>query len=378
MTYDFRHINREIAELTKTEASVERLRSVNLSSHTYEDAFVLPSKDLWVDGKCHGGVVTRENQFVESSAWHEGKRCDKYDFSHEEATPVSSTVIYLGFFNSVWGHALTDNIKKLWFLFTEEYKQLSEQGAKIIYITAGNQTLPKYAVRLLELCGVDTTQLHHVTEVTRFSKIVVPDNSFIADNGERFYTKEYRQTIDRIKSNASRCALAKVDKIYFTRTNLKGIRDFGEKQIENTFRKMGYTIVSPEQYSVDEQIFMLSHCTHFAATEGSVSHGAVFCASGTNVAIVRKVNDVNKYQMAINAVADLNVTYIDAHHSTQASPQSPWVGPFYLCINNNLERYVGHKLFHLPLCLMPSWWHYNLLNKYIYKKLMHVKNRFNK
>lgn len=367
--YNFQFIDKVLKEATEKEAMIERRKDVSLTFPEYDDSFVLPSKDLWVNGKCLGGVVDKDKCFVMSSAWHEGARCDKYDFTEDEVEVRDERVIYLGFLNSCWGHAITDNLKKLWFVGTESYKELIEKGYKVVYITEDNKSMPKYVWRLFELCGVDCSMFEHIVKVTRFKNVVVPDNSFIADNGERYYTDEYKRTIDVIKSNAALNTEYKGKKIYFSRTGTQTWRETGEKAIEKVFESLGYVILHPERFSVDTQISIVSSCKAFASTEGSISHNAVFCAPNTPVTIIRKVHDVNKYQMALNAVADVDVTYIDAHHSINAQEGSPWVGPFYLCVNRNVERYVGHRIMRLPLLMRCSWWNYYLSKYQLYNRI---------
>ncbi|MDO4497753.1 MAG: glycosyltransferase 61 family protein [Bacteroidales bacterium] len=371
MTYNFNYIFPQMGEETLKQASVHRRIDKTLGCQCFENAYVLPSKDLWKDGKCFGGVVTQENAFVESSAWHEGKRCDKYDFDPAQAKHESSVAIYMGFYFSCWGHAITDNLKKLWFLETNECKSLIKQGAKLIYLTTNNSPQPAYVKRLFQLAGVNLDDFILVTEITRFDKIFVPDNSFIADEGQRFFTQPYIETINRIKWNVS-AMLSGTEtlpsKIYFTRTHIKSLRDWGEKSIERAFQKKGYTVIAPEEETVEAQIAFMMHCTHFATTEGSISHNVVFCEPGVEIAIVRKCNDVNKYQMAVNEVADVNVTYIDAHHSTKTPEKSPWVGPFYLCKNRNLAAYLHLSCF-IPYWLQPSWWIYNIQDTRLFKRI---------
>ena len=175
--------------ITRKEAAVHRFLDKNLSYQEFDNAYVLPSKDLWKDGKCFGGVVTKEGDFVESSAWHEGKRCDKYKFNESDAVRRVEMAIYMGFYNPCWGHAITDNLKKLWFLETDKCKELLEQGAKLIYLTIDNQPMAQYIYRLFALAGVDMSKFELITDLSRFVRIVVPDNSFIADNGQRYFTR---------------------------------------------------------------------------------------------------------------------------------------------------------------------------------------------
>jgi len=371
MKYNFDYINPQIEAETRRQASINRLVDRKLSYQEFDNAFVLPSKDLWKDGKCPGGVVTADGVFVESSAWHEGNRCCAYDFDTSLCRADSRTVIYMGFYNPCWGHAITDNLKKLWFLDTEEGHQMLDEGAVPIYITISNLPMPKYIHRLFQLAGVSLADFEHVTELTRFSRIIVPDNSFIADRGQRYFTSQYVDIIERIKQNVSP-TVQPTGKIYFTRTGIKSTRERGESDIEKVFQKKGYKIISPEKESVDEQIRLLAGCDAFAATEGSVSHNAVFCPAHTPVTIIRKCNDVNKYQMAVNEVADVDVTYVDAHCSIMTPKDSPWVGPFYLCVNRNLERWAGHHIFHLNRRLRPSWWAYLNQQKRWYNRLQRV------
>lgn len=368
--------------ITRKEAAVHRYIDKELSFQEFDNAYVLPSKDMWKDGKCLGGVVTTDGQFVESSAWHEGQRCDKYSFDPTLATVDEHVAIYMGFFFSCWGHAITDNLKKLWFLNTDECKSLLSQGAKLIYITTDNKPQPSYVKRLFELAGTNLDSFELITDITRFRKIYVPDNSFIADNGQRYYTKDYVNTIDCIKNRVSKILQQNEvfpRKIYFTRTHIKSMRDWGELSIEKAFRKKGYIVIAPEECTVEKQIALLMHCSHFATTEGSISHNVVFCSSATDVAIVRKCNDVNKYQMAMNEVSGVDVTYIDAHNSIMVPEKSPWAGPFYLFINKQLSAYLGVHSSFWPLCLTPSWWLYchqdDKLFKIVRRKVRHYLAR---
>lgn len=368
MTYNFEYIYPELLELTCAESRVDRLKTLDLGYSVYENAYLLPNKEAWKDGMCYGGVVSEEGKFIMSSAWHEGKRCDKYDFDAENVECVDETAIYIGFFNPCWGHAITDNLKKLWFLETKACKDILAKGAKIVYVTIENKEMPGYVKRLFELAGGELCDFEHVKEIVRFKRIIVPDNSFIADNGERYYTDEYRHIIDKIKSNIQTKSLH-FEKIYFSRTHIKDNRDFGEKRIERVFAKKGYKVVYPEKHTVDEQIELLANCSSFASTEGSISHNVVFCSPNTDVVIVRKCYDVNKYQMAVNSVSGINATYIDAHKSIKSPVSSPWVGPFYLYINSNMRKWMRASLGFYSIYSLFDWVEYQMFDKPLIKKI---------
>lgn len=103
---------------------------------------------------------------------------------------------------------------------------------------------------------------------------------------------------------------------------------------------------------------MYGHCKYFAATEGSISHNAIFCRPQTNVTIIRRSNLINRHQIAVNEIADLDVTYVDAHKSICLNEASPYSGPFYICLNKNIEQYAGKQFFRLPFWIDPLFYIY--------------------
>lgn len=376
MNYNFSYIYPEMDSITRKEADVHRLLDKDLSYQEFDDAFVLPSKDLWKNGKCYGGVVTKGGDFVESSAWHEGQRCDKYDFVESDAVVRKEVAVYMGFYFACWGHSITDNLKKLWFLNSDLYEKLGYENVRFIYLSVDNKPMPAYVKRLFELAGVNIDTFELITDLSKFDKVIVPDNSFIADNGQRYFTAQFKNLINRMKGNCLKNDDIYPEKVYFTRTQLKGQRDIGEESIERIFKKNGYTVFAPEKIPVDMQIQLMCHCKAFAATEGSISHNVLFCNPGVEVAVIRKCNDVNKYQMACNEIADANVTYLDVHRSTKVPKEAPWAGPFYLYVNKNAARFFGYGVS-FPHYLHHDWylymWNGSSMQKFCSRAINKVK-----
>jgi len=44
-----------------------------------------------------------------------------YEFDEEMIDVVDKTVVYIGMFNLIWGHCITDNQKHLWVMLHSEY-----------------------------------------------------------------------------------------------------------------------------------------------------------------------------------------------------------------------------------------------------------------
>ena len=67
---------------------------------------------------------------------------------------------------------------------------------------------------------------------------------------------------------------------------------------------------------------------------------------GTQIEIIRKVPFINEYQIALNEIKELNVTYIDAHLSIFVRNDVPAAGPFFIYVNDNLLNFAKRDEFH--------------------------------
>ena len=355
MTYSFNYISKGLREII--EPATLRLHQFNeeLGYKVVHNAYVAPYIKWMESIGCiidEGGQVIKDSECLE---WKE----DAALYNISDCQHEHKKVIFLGFLLTVFGHSYTDDLRKLWFLKTDKYKALIRDGYEPVYTTSWNRSLPQALLDVFSLAGVDLNLARHITSLTRFDEVIIPDNCLKATSYGRVYCQEYIDLINCIKS-AVPSSENKISKVYFTRTSyFSGTnKELGEKDIENVFRKRGYTIVSPENHSVIEQIQMVRNCEHFAATEGSVSHLSLFCKPNTDVVIINKANYLNFHQVMINEFADLKVTYIEAHHSSKTNTEYPWWGPFYLCINHFLERYVKRPILHLPYWARFSYWAY--------------------
>lgn len=322
-----------------------------LSCEVLENSTVLPGCNE--PSYACGGVLNKDGMLVDESRWHEGIG-GIYTFNRRSIAYNDAEAIYIGYLHYVWGHAITDNLKKIWYLQTDECQQLLNRRVKVVFITMENKPLPMYVEKLLSLAGVDMSNVLWINHPTHFKRIYIPQNSFISTSNGRICSKEFERTIKTIKENISNqfhdSSYPSYRSIYLTRTKLKdnGIRDFGEDAIEQVFRNKKYEIISPQEYSVEEQIYMLMHCHSLAVTEGSISHNVIFCKQDTDVVIIRKADYNNGYQPVINEISNVRVTYIDAHHTPQQA--MPWSGPFYLYPSKKLLKWAG-----CPERFVPYW-----------------------
>lgn len=327
-----------------------------LEVSVYGNATILPSSPL--KGLLSGGVVSEYGEYIESSALHEEYYDGSYSYSEDVVRYSDKTAIFLGSWINIYGHAITDNIKKLWFLYTEECQQMLANSDNydfvFIYLSKNNQRAD-YVNEIIKVLGSDINKIKPLTQITRYKNILIPDNSLFVKDGVRYYTNEYKSLIQRIKNNCHDLQ-NRPKKIYLTRTNIRDGKDFNEKCIEREFEKRGYEVVSPEKLSFQQQVSLMKGCRHLVTTVGSVSHNALFCEAGTEVILLNKAEYINGYQQFINKMNELSVIYIDAHHSLHR--KQCWSGPFFLWKTKELCQYLGVRSY--SHFFSPLWYKYIL------------------
>jgi capsular polysaccharide biosynthesis protein len=352
-------VNPKIGEVLKS-CMAKNYHLENIGIKEFENAYILP----YTPEICRfAGVADSDGNFIENSAVHEGLFRDKINpvLNPEH---IDSEVIFIGSMHSIYGHCITDNLKKLWFLRTDKGQRIIENGGKIAYVSAwNNEELPQFALHILTLAGIDTQKLIRITSPTRVKKVYIPDNSMQLKNGTRMWSDQFKKEFEIIKSNI-RYTGETYDKIYFSRTQLKDNKDFGEKRIEKLFEEQGYKILSPEKLSIDAQVALMTNCKNFVGTDGSITHNGVFCNKDTEITILIKADYANGYQMMINDMIGYQVTYVSAHHTIKHR-RRPWSGPFYLSPTKELLKYLNKKKNTDWFWLRGDWY------KYLYERFFH-------
>lgn len=347
------YINPTLLGLAKKKFSKSYLKSGSLSCQFYSNALILPSK---VDEKKYSGCVQHQDgSVIKNTTVHE--RCrDSYFVQETSADLSNEKVIFIGNFLGVWGHCITDNLKKLWFLKTEQCSQLLSNGWKCVYVTYSDDDVSPNFRHIVECLGLDFSKFKRVTCATKFSEVCVPDNSIVWENDNRYFYSQYTELINSLKLKCS--DLNGFDKIYLSRSRFSNYRkEIGEKNVERAFARQGYKIIYPEQYSFEDQLALMQSAKEIVVTEGSCAHNVVFCNSGTKVVILQKSNYFNEYQLFINELAGLQVVYVNAHHSVRVHKKYLFAGPFYICFTKELKSYLKIK-FAWPYFLRPSYYLY--------------------
>ena len=303
-----------------------------MSYQKYEKAMILPWKRI--DNQYGGGILTEQKEYLSNTGLHNG---NGIAYEPDEVRYSDEKVIYLGMLIKTWGHCLTDNVRRLWFLNTKEYKEVF-QDYKLVYTPFADFSFYENFRQLLSIWGLDPDTFVSVTEPTCYKEIIIPDESFFTtDEGAIRYTREYCAMIDQIRQYGEdhRTELEQT-RYYFSYSGLS--RSAGRERLEKFFAQHGYEIVYPEKLSFFEQLNIFVNVTDFASTIGSCSHNTMFLRDETNVLLIPRGNYLTGYQEAIDEIHPLNIRYVDSSMSVYLDDKEPWVGPFYFFVSKNLSK----------------------------------------
>ena len=267
---------------------------------------VNPGKFNW--GK--GGIVDSEGEYIRGTHVSAGVG-ESYTPHPQDIKYSSETVIYLGLFINTWGHAITDNVRRLWFLKSDRFNR-EFKNCPLICLPWKGEPLEQHKNfrRLLEILEVDVDRLRQIKQPTRFDKIILPDEMFYCD---KTFTAEYRETIDRVRHFALKNRTpTSSKKIYY----FYGRNQIGEERLAKYFVSKGYAVFQPEFLTTDEQLNLLINAESFASTLGSCSHNSLFLRDNAEaIFIPRSAIIFTQYQAAIDQVHPVKATYIDSSFS---------------------------------------------------------------
>lgn len=341
-------------------ASIGKLR-LNI----YEDAVVMPrmpgrrSKHRPIGLFANGVRVPWSDSGV---AYADRPTSDCRLAREERVECRNETVLFIGTLWCIWGHPITDLMRHLWPLLA------LDGNIRVAYaLGSPKQRLPVNFRGLLEALGVSSDRLVEVRQPTRFRRVLFGEPSFWHTAEGKSYSSEYSATVEAIiRGVLGTSRMVQRRRVYLTRTgqrDTKGRKDFGEREVEAAYRRAGFEIVSPECLDFAEMVRMLAETDVLAATEGSVSHNALFLPRGSRIEILCKLAKRNGYQMAIDRVRDLKVSVYDVRISRLlAVPNEPWRGPFMIGVTSELAKHLGceptfSRLERLKyfLCLIWMW-----------------------
>lgn len=300
-----------------------------------DDGTVLPFK--FVPGTPNfGGVVDKDSNFLEETFVHHGIKTAYTPTEKIEEIPTPA--IYFGMIPPVWGHCITDNLKRAWFFFSETYKNYFK-SLPVVYVPYGEGGGRNFA-KLLEILEIPYDKFIPVTKPTKFRCIILPDESFFSVDGIKInmYTSEFEDTIDRIRNFAFKNFKPLAQKKFYL---FHGRHQMGEERVANYFSSKGYTVIIPENLPLEEQLNIYANCQEYSSSLGSIAHNTIFTRNGTNAIFIPRVpikSTSIPHQLAINSMRNLNADYLDSTLSIYMVSHS---GPYCYIISKQLKKFFG-------------------------------------
>ena len=343
-----------VASITKycynNESTKEYLQFLNEKSHFSEQALksvVVENAKCVPDGglfPCFsGGVFDRDNKPIKIAFQRYGVKTSQQLIEKtniKEAKFVDKEVVYLGQLKNHWGHFIIDSISRLWFALQDPSKYTYVYLGTALYI---GEEIHKNIYEFLRLFGIDKSQILYITKPTIFRKVIIPEMSY-TPNIE--WHREYLDTVYKVvdKVAEQKLGLPIYEKVYFSRSKFskQSKTDYGEEQIERLFKRNGFQIIYPEEYSAKEQIFIVNNCKVFASVCGTCAHNVIFAKSRPKTILFKRMNGYQWHQWMLNEMAGLNpVTYVDSYWEPFRFIFNTTIsGPYLYKLNGNVKKFV--------------------------------------
>ena len=279
----------------------EILEKRDLQIMEYEDACARP---FWKQQIIC--LYDKEGNYIPNTSKRKYGKSEYYEpdttfiYNKDEMKYIDEDVVFLGFLRGHWGHFIVDGSVRLWALTLQKYK-----GKKVLARIEGNATFCKI---LLKYLGIEENQILQIDEPTCFRKIYVPDISYVP------FTYISKNFLAPYKAIAEQINFEKqvFGKIYLSREHFaKGKKELGEKYIREIFEKNGYHVLYPEELSFEEQIWYYKNCKEIVTTNGTVSHNVVYANEGVRLVLLKRFDDTNLHQLAINQINNVEFIEVD-------------------------------------------------------------------
>lgn len=270
-----------------------------------KNGIILPLKKISDDtanGMYAGGVCDEEFNFIAGLI----RNCDReinlsclrsYKVEDSNIIRSNETVIFGGVLIDFFGHFILECISRLWFVIE------NNSNYKIAFVILGENKV--FFDDLFELLKIKDRVLF-IDTPTQFNNVIVPEETLHAYTG---FKAKYGDIYLKIMSNVK---AKKYKKIYLTRSKFGKQDCVNELYFENFYKKRGYKVIAPEQYSIVDQIAFIKGAEEVVCTLGTLSHLLLFAKPKTKlVMLIRAVINPLIPQLIIDQVKNLNYYIID-------------------------------------------------------------------
>lgn len=190
-------------------------------------------------------------------------------------TKAMPQAIYAGTYYQLFGHFLTETVPNL-----AAVAELAKNSPNVPILMHSSPKmrddtaeLPKptsWVEWALDKLGIEFDRLKFITEPLEIKELLIPPSPF---------RRKFRYSSDTLPDLLDKffTAPAGVDeKVYFSRTRWPKPRLTHEDQIEERLSSIGYTIVHPQELSLDEQLSVIRGAKTLVGPQGTALHWSLF------------------------------------------------------------------------------------------------------
>jgi capsular polysaccharide biosynthesis protein len=188
-------------------------------------------------------------------------------------------------------------------------------GGRVALLYTGN--IPEFGFQLAERFGFSRADVVHINDLDRsvLQHVVLisrmrDHDYFNATMMGRYFTRAVADVpIDRDPESAQ------ADKLYVSRREWKDI-SFNSRSlinrddVEDLFRSSGYSIISPEAMSIDEQIRLFRGARIVAGESGSGLHNSIFMNKNAKVIAIQSGRQNHLIQASLCSIFGQASTYV--------------------------------------------------------------------
>lgn len=234
---------------------------------------------------------------------------------------------------------------------------------RIAFLTIGNLNSVKCLYgKFFELLDINLEKIIYIQDPTQFKRVIVPDQQQAVLGRLANFKKKYTVIHEKMMS---RVEAKNIKKIYLTRSQLEKQDCINESYFEEFYKRRGYTVIAPEQYSIEEQIAYMKGAEEIACTMGTLSHLMLFARPGTKLTALLR-NSINPLiqQMIVNHakdvdfyIVDVSFNYLPSSHTFKCNllgPTKYW-REYLDAINDKYDEELGFDMSRYVYDYLLKW-----------------------
>lgn len=296
------------AEFLKRREEAE-FPKIDVGFQIYDNSTILPRRtsknDELVFGQ--GGVLDSQGNYVQESGLPL-----RFGGSYQinEIEKRDETVVYCGMFMKHWGHFLVEVVSRLWYFLEHD-----DGRSKYVFVVEENKVeeIKGNYLRFFQLIGI-ADRLEFINRPICFKQVIVPDLGYCR---MKYYSNQYKNIFDTVAKNAmdTKPLVNRTSKIYFSRGHFQKAvgSEIGSDFLDHYFELNGFTILYPEELTLEEMICYIRNADVCATPSGTLPHNYLFAQDKKKTIVVERMTLINEMQVDVERIRDLELTYIDGH-----------------------------------------------------------------